>query len=71
MKRILFKLLALLVGKFLARRFGHTRHRGYDARYYDQDPYSQGYPPYQGGFFQPYKYRRKKSKFRRLMDWLD
>lgn len=71
MKRILFKLLALLAGKFLAKRFGHGRHRGYDAPYYDHDPYYRGDRPYQGGFFKPHKYKRRKRKSKKLMDWLD
>lgn len=61
MKKILFKLLALLVGRLLAKRFGYGRPY-YPAHY---DPY------YRGGFFKPYKYKKKKSWRKKLLDWLD
>ncbi|WP_299433158.1 hypothetical protein [uncultured Meiothermus sp.] len=71
MKRILFKLIALVVGKFLARRFGYRG--GYGTPYNDAgyDPYYRGYRPYQGGFFKPYKYKKKKSRFKKLKDIFD
>lgn len=70
MKKIFFKLVALVAGKFLAKRFGYGYRRGYGAPYYgaDYDPYYRGYRPYQRGFFKPYKYKKKKSKLKKLMD---
>lgn len=69
--KILFKLLAFVVGKFLAKRSGYPG--GYGTPYYDAhyDPYYRGYRPYHGGFFKPYQYKKKKSRLKKLKQMFD
>ena len=74
MKKILFKILLAVAGKFLAKRFGYGKYSGYQSTGYGYDPYfgSRNYDAsYRGGFFKPYKYKRKKSKLKKLIDFFD
>ena len=72
MKKILFKILLAVAGKFLAKRFGFRRYGGHNSPGYGYDPYYGGghNAPYRGGFFKPYKYK-KKNKFKKLKDLFD
>jgi len=64
MKKLLFKLLALVVGRFLAKRSGYRGGYGTPYNTANYDPY------YRGGFIKPYR-KKKKSKLKKLIDKFD